>query len=351
MRIGSLFPKCFVVVTSIAIALVAVCGSAADVTIKGELENIFAIPSQETGASQLSGITYTGGQQYYVVGDSEAKAYPLTIKVDPVSGQVRSASFGRPISLSKGRDLEGIAYHRQRRTLFVADEAPTSEGPVIREMAIRNGSLLKTIPVSTVYSRFRDNFGLESLAYHHGSRTLWTANEETLKGDGPITSPSQGARIRLQQFNAALEPVGQFVYPVDPLSGTSPFTEFERRGVVDLAALSEGRLLVLERELGGKIPTFRYSIYLAEIAQATDVSDIARLKHSKGWNKTQKSLLWEKMVGVHHNFEGMTIGKSLGSGRYTLMLVSDNGGGLRQAIWSLVLSGGPDSTPHDFNEK
>jgi hypothetical protein len=122
----------------------------------------------------------------------------------------------------------------------------------------------------------------------------------------------------------------------------TPLTTAERSGVSDLLALPDGRLLVLERELGGTfIPDFRNRIYLVDFTGATDTSAISSL-NSATFTGLTKTLLWEGNF-ANDNFEGITLGPQLANGDYSIILVSDDGGGTNaQSLYALRISGVPE---------
>jgi len=113
----------------------------------------------------------------------------------------------------------------------------------------------------------------------------------------------------------------------------------ERSGVADVLVLPNGKLLVLERELGqvGMLPQFRSRIYEVDFTGATDVSALAGLQ-GQVYTPVGKALLWESYF-LLDNFEGMTLGPELSSGDHSLLLISDNGSGLNQSLHALTLSG------------
>ena len=131
-----------------------------------------------------------------------------------------------------------------------------------------------------------------------------------------------------------LAAVGQWGYRTDPITAMNPFVTAERSGVVDILPWSERELLVLERELGWAfLPEFRSRLYLVDTATASDVSALPSIS-AGGYTPLAKSLLWEQSFGLS-NFEGMTFGPPLANGSRSLLLVSDNGGGLNQDLYAL----------------
>ena len=171
---------------------------------------------------------------------------------------------------------------------WVADENAST----ITQFSLLTGLMLSSVGVPSIYqpANVQGNFGLESLTY--GAGTLWTANEEALKSDGPLSTTAAGTWVRIQRFGGpdlTGEPVR---LPHRPDRGDVPFTTAERSGVVDLVALPDGQVLALERELGGFLPHFRNRIYLVDFTGATDVTEVPSLIDG-GFTPVTKTLLWQ----------------------------------------------------------
>jgi hypothetical protein len=286
-----------------------------------------------TGASELSGLTWAGGDRWYAVSDSGARLFPMTVTIDSTTGAVTSAVLDPAISLAAGTDLEGVAF--AGATVVASDET----GPALREYSLGDGSVVAAVPVPAVYSTARANYSLESLARQPGGTSLWTANEEALSVDGPISTSSAGTVVRLQKFDAALAPAGQWAYVADPHRGAIPIFNTQRSGVSDLVVLPDGQILVLERENGFSLTgPFRNRIYGVEFAGATDTSALAGLDGAS-YTPVTKELLWEGIF-LASNFEGLALGPQLGDGSYALLMVSDDGGPapLTQELYALRLT-------------
>ena len=321
-------------------------------TVSRSGQSAFTLSSANTGAGELSGITYAGGTSYYSVGDNGAKSiWQLYTSLNTTTGRIRSSLVTGGIDAPElGADSEGIALRTGRGTVFVADEIASS----ISEFSLTTGAKVGSVAVPAIFgpANVQNNMGLESLTYRDGE--LWTANEEALRPDGPLSTTTAGSWVRIQKFTGEdLAPAAQFGYLTDPISELSPFVDAERSGLVDLLVLPNGQLLALERELGGFLPRFRSRIYLVGFTGATDVGALPSL-NGGGFTPVSKTLLWQGMSGFS-NFEGLTLGPKLGDGSYALLLVSDDGGGRlgqRQTTMSLILhgvsgapvTGAPDTT-------
>ncbi len=310
--------------------LLATSAAQGDTTVTGV--GAMALSSGSTGAAELSGVTWATGTQYYAISDNNARLYPLTVNLDLTTGAITGSALSAHVQLATGTDLEGVAYDSSAGTVFVSDET----GPAIREHNIGDGSVVGPVGVPPVYANIVTNYGLESLTLGPGGTSMWTANEEALSVDGPLSSFAAGSVVRLQTFDAGLSPAGQWAYVTDPIAGDVPLTTAERSGVSDLVALPNGQLLVLEREFGLGISLFRSRIYLADFAGATDTSLLPQLATAV-YTPVGKQLLWEGNFATD-NYEGIALGPQLTDGSYSLLMISDNGGGLSQSLYALKVS-------------
>jgi len=321
------------------IAPVTAAQGAPKLTIRGNGQPPVLIRRRSTAATELSGIAYGGGSTYYAVGDNGApQIWQLDSPLGSRTGWIRSPIVAGSIDVpTMGRDSEGIALSPERKSAWVADEIDSS----ITQYSLATGLMLGAVTVPSIYrpANVQSNRGLESLSYAAGK--LWTANEEALWPDGPLSTTTAGSWVRIQRFGGPdLTPESQYAYRTDPIAGMSPFTTAERSGLVDLLALPDGQMLTLERELGGFLPLYRTRIYLLDLNGATDVSAVPSLT-AAGFTPVAKKLLWQG-VFTSTNYEGITLGPVLHDGSSPLVLVSDDGrGGLGQlqTLFSLKLNG------------
>jgi len=308
-----------------------------------------ADPGQEVfdftaNAAELSGLTWLTGTTYHAVSDAanQRKVYELNIAVNPANGHITEASLTQSLTLAAGFDLEGIAWSRPRGTWFVSDEGTPPTGGVLREHTLPDGNLVRAYEIPAPLEKARANFSLESCTW--GAGALWTANEEALSQESALSTATSGSLIRLQKFDHLLNPAGQWAYQTDSFGFDSPLTTSERSGVVDLLALPDGNLLVLERALGiGFFPSFRNRIYLVDFTEATDVGGVADLDET-AFTPVTKTLLWEKNFGsiTTRNFEGLALGPALpliSSTSFSVLLVADNGNGTQQHLHALIVHG------------
>ncbi|MFK7788164.1 MAG: esterase-like activity of phytase family protein [Phycisphaeraceae bacterium] len=284
---------------------------------------------------ELSGITHLGDDQFALVSDKGGKLGTATIKIDPESGKILGASLTQTLVLQGGKDVEDLAFDPSTCLLITVDEADQS----LAYHHLPSGGRIQTISAPDIFKQARSNLGFESLAVSLHTGSIWAANEEPLKKDGPRATKDAGALVRLQRFSHDLKPDGQYAYRVDAHRGSDNLIGRAQSGVSGLVALPSGQLIVMERELGGAVlPSFRIRLYLIDASEATDTSKLVALA-DRQINPVEKTLLYEFNAGLA-NFEGITLGPQLDDGDYTLILVSDNGGGTRnpQNLFSLRIA-------------
>jgi len=300
------------------------------------------LPARDSGATELSGIAWVGSGRFLLVGDGGEQAlWDAWIELDPATGRIVAQSItGRFPVPGLGTDVEGIAIDRASGTILCADEATNA----IRRFDLSSFAACGALRVPAVFAppNLRANFGFEALGCLRGE--AWTANEEALVSDGPVSSTQSGAWVRLQRFDSQGYPAGQWAYRCDPISGMTELVDAERSGVVDLVPWDRDTLLVLEREFGGAfIPDFRSRLYAVDLRGASDVSNVSMLA-AGGFVPASKTRLWERGFPFC-NFEGMALGPPVAGGCRSLILVSDDGGGVGGQTQRLLALAVRDARP------
>ena len=262
-------------------------------------------------AGNYSGITWLGGNQYAVVNDKalESGFHLFTIDIDSVTGNIRHASengfrsSGMPV-----RDEEGIAFFPQDSTLFISGEKDNE----ILEYAMSGILTGRKLQMPSVFKKAKKNKGLEALTYQSQTRMFYTIPEEPLTGD---------SLSRLQCFDNDLRPSGYWLYQIDhKSSGTREGTHTV--GVPALAAMPDGRLLVMEREVFKAKKNIGSYIY-------NKVYVVTPAKENEG-QLLEKELLVSFTTKINltarsfANYEGMCLGPRLADGRQVVVLICDS---------------------------
>ena len=141
--------------------------------------------------------------------------------------------------------------------------------------------------------------------------------------------PEDEQRVRLRRGRLLDHPVWRHERRVDRRRDGADDLRFGQR------AEQHGARVARLRDCGGFIPDFRSRLYGVDVTAASDVTALASLTGG-GFTPLAKTLLWEGNFG-QSNFEGMTFGPTLADGWTSLLLVSDNGGGIRQDLYALAV--------------
>ena len=190
-------------------------------------------------AGNYSGITWMGGSQYAVANDKSPTTgfYLMTIDTDSISGELLSVRLDTFLTCGQPtRDEEGVCYMPQNQTVFVSGERDQE----ILEFNLQGQLTGRKLNIPEVFKTAYSNRGFEALTYQQKTHRFWT--------DKPTIDKKIKNRLRLQSFGDDLQPKEQYWYETDSAivkkrKGTSIM------GVGGLAALDDGRIVVLEREL------------------------------------------------------------------------------------------------------
>ena len=291
--------------------------------------------SLDIDSGEYSGIAWIQGNRYAVVSDNLKGGgivhFAVPIDADGGVGQVRmQLAEGTRTAAGHARDCEGIAFVPSAGTLYVSTEKQE-----IREydLAGRETGKALRIPDDLGAENIQPNRGFEALSYNDSTGLFWTTTESPLKQDTFLPRLH-----RLQSFNADGTPAERFLYQTDAPVQTATDAAAYVHGIPALAALDDGRLLVLEREV--YVPKGGFWDKLSNSFTKTDIFITDPVHDSAGI--LRKSLLCSFTTGALDlaNFEGMCLGPVLPDGRRTLLLIADSqkgAGGLTQEYVKVIL--------------
>jgi hypothetical protein len=289
----------------------------------------------------LSGLTRLAGDAWVAAMDNSDRlvAFRLELSAAAVPTAVHDP---RVVMLRERHDYEDVALCPPAVADAIVQAASASAGlgpgpwvllceedtPAIHLAAVPSGEILSRVPLPAILASRRPNRGLESLAIDADRGRVWTATEEALATDGPAATPGAGtvARLVCVSFKRGARPAttSQFAYRVDPPHRHVPLrTAAPLSGVVALAALEDGRLLVLERSAAVGVPPFENRIYVADTTHADDVTAVGRDLAAWQGRAVAKRLLWRGELGC--NLEGLAIGPELPAGGFALVAIADGG--------------------------
>jgi len=314
----------------VGLVILSVCAAFAPAAVRGqdlavEYRNTFAIPSSATDQSGLvfavtglSGLSYAGDNLWWACLDNSNKLIELRITLGAM-GDIAAATITRGLSLGTSADAEDLAVSDGHA--WIADESPA-----LRRAVLASAAIDQNLALPPPFTSVRPNFGLESLT-RAADGVHWTANEEALSVDGPLSTPQAGTLVRLLRLapsGESLTPTRQLAYETAPIHG--PTTAQARSGLCALVALPSGRMLSLERSFALNFASlFQSRIYELDLAGAGDVGHLASLVTPTPIPPivpVGKRLLHR---AFHANMEGLALGPPLANGGHALLGIVDDG--------------------------
>ena len=277
---------------------------------------------RQVPAGNYSGIARVSGDCYVVVDDKSVTAgfHFMDISIDLQTGQINSViDRGLQTAGQPNRDEEGICYVPQTNTVFISGETRND----VIEYTLDGQPTGRQLAVPTLFKMPHRNGGLEALTYNARTRRFWTTSENTLKADGsrPDINHKTVNVLRLQSFGPDLQPCEQYWYTTDSSSATGTGGK-DIIGVSGLAALDDGQLIVLERELRithRQIGSWAHvKLYLVNPARQQPGTLLE--KRLLAEFRTKMSVTNPSFA----NYEGIAVGPRLTDGRQVLLLVADS---------------------------
>jgi len=302
----------------------------------------------------ISGIDRAPDGSYWAVSDERGgergtpRFYQLAIDFD--------ASAFKSIAITKmvymkgpdGRDLsaamrtvdpEGIRY-APNGNLYISSEGNyTSPAnfyqPFVRELKT-DGSYVRNFETPAAFNYVdnattggRSNKLFEALAVTPDG-AVFTANEDALVEDGPITTLGAGSVVRVVRLDpASTKATAQYAYqlPRIPVDKAPAGIFAPDNGLAELLAVSNHEFIAIERAFADGVGnTIRLTLATIE----ADTTDVQGLKSLVGaaYKPMKRELLLEMPIvyqGVKiDNIEGIAWGPRLANGHRTLVLVADN---------------------------
>lgn len=316
----------------------------------------------------FSGIDYRAdNNSYYIMCDDASALQPVryyTATLDFNQTSFSSVTFTGVTTLKRpdgtnfpsaatdpynGVDPEGIRYDAAKKQIIWSNEGvrnvaltpavlinpflrtATPEGAYVAEFA-----LPPLFRVQATENGTRSNGSFEGMSITPDGRYLFTAQEEPVYEDGPRAAAGlAGAVIRLVKYDKETrQPVAQYAYKLDAVHAAPvPANQFQLNGVVEVLALSDTKLLAMERSFAvGATPDYVVKIYEIDLAAATDVSTQTSLVNATYTPVTKRLVLDVATTGIKRvdNLEGMTLGPKLANGHSSLVIVADDNFGATQ---------------------
>lgn len=257
---------------------------------------------------QSNGTTYPNNKQ-----DPYHTPDPEALRYNPISKQLVWSSEGERIVKDKDTVLENPS------VIMMG-----TDGKFLDSFTLPPNLIMQSIEKGP-----RQNSVLEGLTFADNFNTLFVNVEEPLYEDGPRADiTDNNTFIRIVKFNVATkQPIAQYAYKLEPVAyPANPSTGFKINGVPDILFMGNNKLLVIERSFStGRLPC-TIKIFIADLNNATDITNMPLLNTvSQFAPATKKLLLNMDSLGKYiDNIEGVTFGPTLPNGHKTLLFIADN---------------------------
>ena len=296
-----------------------------------------------------SGLTWLGGDHYAVVSDkaSDSGFFLFRIQIDTVSGDIKDiVNEGFRSSGEMNKDEEGIAFFPKDSTLWISREADNT----VLEYGLNGKQTGRGLSIPSVFSTATPAYSFEALTYNTHTHRFWTTSESTLRPDGKQADAKNQVknRLRFQSFDDSFVPQEQYAYLMDAAE-SHPSVSNYAMGVSAMAALDDGKLLVLEREFvvtSSKIASFvENKIYCVDPVKSMTISQEKALDADSPYMQKTLVATWKTSLGLLRqnlaNYEGMCLGPRLADGSQVIVLCADSqdqyGGVLRDWFRTIII--------------
>ena len=175
----------------------------------------------------------------------------------------------------------------------------------------------------------RQNGVFEGLTFADNYKNIFVSVEEPLHEDGPrVDVTDKNTFIRILKFNAANKKnISQYAYKPDNIAYAAiPADKFKINGIPDILYLGNNKMLVLERSYSTGHLNCTIKVFIADLNQATDITNLPLKNNAGKFTPISKKLLLNMdELGIYiDNIEGVTFGPDLPNGHKTLLFIADN---------------------------
>nr|WP_315393496.1 esterase-like activity of phytase family protein [uncultured Duganella sp.] len=246
-------------------------------------------------------------------------------------------------------DFEAIRVDPRDGTIWYTSEGdvPARLPPFVRQ-ARADGAFLAELPLPEMFdvaadgkSGPRNNQSFEGLSFSPDGNSLWVSMEGPMIQDGPLPDPRTGAVNRITHFARDGKVLAQYAYPLEAIPATPGKGKFADNGISEMLALSETRLLTMERSgVQADDGSFQDFVRIYEI-NTDGASDVQHLPTVNGaaYSMVKKRLVLDLnalALPRVDNLEGISLGPVLANGHASVVLISDDNFGKDQVTQLLL---------------
>jgi hypothetical protein len=301
----------------------------------------------EVPVSGLCGVAWLGGDRY--VAAPRQGGHLIAFRM-PLDGGGKPRAILEPLAVPGGgpSGRTDVAFDTIQQRILVIDDSP----PSIHAIRLDDADASASLDVPAVQLATREGKGLAAITTDPATGSAWISNREALIPDGLPAIGSLGTDVRLMELgverkqdptHTIMTPKNEWLYQVDAAHEGRRLTPGDASsGVSAIAAIGDGRLLILETSRAPTLPRFRNRLFLVDPRQTAVSGSRETGRMTKGLHAVSKSLIWQQAGGTC--LEGVCLGPKLSNGDRIIVAVGDNSS-LGTPTSLVVLRWSPDDRP------
>ena len=281
----------------------------------------------EVVVSGLCGVAWLGGDRYVAAPRQGGHLIAFRMPLDN-GGKPRAILGAQAVPGGGPLSRTDVAFDTIQQRLLVVDDSP----PAMHAIRLDDANASESLDIPAVQIEARESKGLAAIAADPATGSVWISNREALIPDGLPAIGSLGTDVRLMELGVESKqdptytittPKNEVLYHVDAAHEGRRLTPGDASsGVSAIAAVGDGRLLVLETSRAPTLPRFRNRLFLVDPRQAVVSGTQETSQTTEGLHAVSKSLIWEQAGGTC--LEGLCLGSTLGNGDRIIVAVGDN---------------------------
>jgi hypothetical protein len=281
----------------------------------------------EVPVSGLCGVAWLGGDRYVAAPRQGGDLIAFRMPLDG-GGKPRAILESRAVPGGGPSSRTDVAFDSIQQRMLVVDDSP----PAMHAIRLDDANASESLDIPAVQRAAREGKGLAAITTDPATGSAWISNREALISDGLPAIGSLGTDVRLMELGAEskqdpthtiMTPKNELLYHVDAAHEGRRLTPGDASsGVSAIAAIGDGRLLVLETSRAPTLPRFRNRLFLVDPRQTGVSGSRETGRMTKGLHAVSKSLIWQQAGGTC--LEGLCLGPKLGNGDRIIVAVGDN---------------------------
>ena len=281
----------------------------------------------EVPVSGLCGVAWLGGDRYVAAPRQGGHLIAFRMPLDN-GGNPRAILEAQAVPGGGPSRKTDVAFDTIQQRMLVVDDSP----PAMHAIRLDDASASESLDIPAVQRAAREGKGLAAITTDPATGSVWVSNREALILDGLPAIGSLGTDVRLMELGAESKqdpthtittPKNEWLYQVDAAHEGRKLTPGDASsGVSAIAAIGDGRLLVLETSRAPTLPRFRNRLFLVDPRQTVVSGSRQTGRMTEGLQAVSKRLLWEQAGGTC--LEGLCLGPTLGNGDRIIVAVGDN---------------------------